>query len=219
MSYVLLGELSATTSRMFCERLATVTPLRRTSSGRRGVASCTRLLTLKVALSMSVPTSKVAVMEMVGGEISGYWAIGKIDADTNPASTMMMASTLAKMGRSMKNLDMGSFLPLVAGWAGAWASSYCLAGAAPGLAAPPWAPLAPPGAAPPAPAPGPPGPSPGACGATGAPGRSFMRLSMMSLSPGASPLVITQSLPDQPAVSTGLGTTLLSGETVKTTLP
>src|SRR3569623_3526247 len=114
-------------------------------------------------------------MVTVGGEISGYWAIGRIDADTNPASTMMMASTLAKMGRSMKNLDLGSFLPLVAGWDGARASSYCLDGAAPGLAAPPWAPLAPPGAAPPAPAPGPFGLSTGACGATGAPGRSYRR--------------------------------------------
>src|SRR3569833_3175970 len=37
MSYVLFGELSATTSKMFVERLATITPLRRTSSGRRGV--------------------------------------------------------------------------------------------------------------------------------------------------------------------------------------
>ena len=50
------------TSRKFCDRLATVTPLRRTSSGSRGVASCTRLLTLKVALSTSVPTSNVAVI-------------------------------------------------------------------------------------------------------------------------------------------------------------
>jgi len=39
-----------------------VTPLRRTSSGSRGSASCTRLLTLKVAWSMSVPTSKVVVI-------------------------------------------------------------------------------------------------------------------------------------------------------------
>ncbi len=59
---MLPGELSATTSRMLVERLATVMPLRRTSSGRRGVASCTRLLTAKVALSTSVPTSKVAVI-------------------------------------------------------------------------------------------------------------------------------------------------------------
>ena len=62
MSYVLLGEFSATASRKLLLRLATTTPLRRTSSGRRGVASCTRLLMLKVALSTSVPTLKVAVM-------------------------------------------------------------------------------------------------------------------------------------------------------------
>ena len=62
MSRLLSGEFSATTSRKLLDRLATCTPLRRTSSGRRGVASCTRLLMLKVALSMSVPTSNVAVM-------------------------------------------------------------------------------------------------------------------------------------------------------------
>ncbi len=64
MSRVLLGEFRAATSRMFCERLATVTPLRRTSSGSLGLASWTRLLTSKVALSASVPTSKVAVIEI-----------------------------------------------------------------------------------------------------------------------------------------------------------
>ncbi len=47
---------------MSFERFCTITPLRRTSSGRRGRAACTRLLTLKVARSTSVPTSKVAVM-------------------------------------------------------------------------------------------------------------------------------------------------------------
>lgn len=56
------GEVTAITSRKLDERLATCTPLRRTSSGSRGVASWTRLLMLKVALSTSVPTSKVAVM-------------------------------------------------------------------------------------------------------------------------------------------------------------
>jgi hypothetical protein len=65
VSFEPFGEFSAMTTRKFCERLATMTPLRRTSSGSRGVASCTRLLTLKVALSVSVPTSKVAVMVTV----------------------------------------------------------------------------------------------------------------------------------------------------------
>ena len=62
MSCVLLGEFSATAIKKLLLRLATTTPLRRTSSGSRGVANCTRLLTLKTALSTSVPTSKVAVM-------------------------------------------------------------------------------------------------------------------------------------------------------------
>ena len=62
MSCVLLGEFRPTAIRKLLLRLATTTPLRRTSSGSRGVASCTRLLTLNTALSTSVPTSKVAVI-------------------------------------------------------------------------------------------------------------------------------------------------------------
>ena len=58
----LFGEISETTSKMSVERFCTITPLRRTSSGRRGTASCTRLLTLNTALSTLVPGSKVAVM-------------------------------------------------------------------------------------------------------------------------------------------------------------
>ncbi len=44
------------------ERFCTITPLRRTSSGRRGSAICTRLLTLNTAWSTLVPGSKVIVM-------------------------------------------------------------------------------------------------------------------------------------------------------------
>ena len=51
--------------RMSVERFCTTTPVRRTSSGSRGSAICTRLLTWMVALLMSVPTSKVAVMVSV----------------------------------------------------------------------------------------------------------------------------------------------------------
>ena len=43
------------------ERFCTITPLRRTSSGRRGSARCTRLLTSKIAASTLVPGSKVTV--------------------------------------------------------------------------------------------------------------------------------------------------------------
>ena len=47
---------------MSLDFFCTVMPLRRTSSGSRGSAIFTRLLTLTVAVSTLVPTSKVAVM-------------------------------------------------------------------------------------------------------------------------------------------------------------
>ena len=47
---------------MSLERFCITRPVRRTSSGKRGRAIFTRLLTLKVAWSTSVPTSKVAVI-------------------------------------------------------------------------------------------------------------------------------------------------------------
>jgi len=50
---------------MSVERFCTTTPVRRTSSGRRGSAICTRLLTWIVALLTSVPTSNVPVMVSV----------------------------------------------------------------------------------------------------------------------------------------------------------
>jgi hypothetical protein len=46
------------TCRIEVERLVTVTPWRRTSSGKRAVARCTRLLTLMVAWSALVPVWK-----------------------------------------------------------------------------------------------------------------------------------------------------------------
>jgi len=45
------------------ERLRTVRPLRRTSSGSRRSAALTRFCTSTCALSMSVPTSKVTVTD------------------------------------------------------------------------------------------------------------------------------------------------------------
>ncbi|MNT95820.1 hypothetical protein D3C72_2377740 [compost metagenome] len=56
------SDSSATTCRMSLERFWTITPLRRTSSGSRGSAALTRLLTLTEAMSTLLPTSKVAVM-------------------------------------------------------------------------------------------------------------------------------------------------------------
>ena len=63
MSRWLPGEISVTASRMSKERFCTMTPLRRTSSGRRGSAICTRLFTLNTDWSTLVPGSKVAVIE------------------------------------------------------------------------------------------------------------------------------------------------------------
>src|ERR1044072_5095792 len=53
------------------ERFCTMTPFRRTSSGRRGSAICTRLLTLNTDWSTLVPGSKVAVICSVPGEEEG----------------------------------------------------------------------------------------------------------------------------------------------------
>jgi hypothetical protein len=50
------------TIRISLERFCTLTPYWRTTSGRRGSAIFTRLFTFTVAISISVPTSKVAVM-------------------------------------------------------------------------------------------------------------------------------------------------------------
>src|SRR5258705_4536568 len=56
------GEIIDTTSRVSNERFCTITPFLRTSSGRRGSAICTRLLTLNTDWSTLVPGSKVAVI-------------------------------------------------------------------------------------------------------------------------------------------------------------
>ena len=41
----------------------------------------------------------------VGGVILGYCSIGRLYIATTPRITVMIAMTLAKTGRSMKNLD------------------------------------------------------------------------------------------------------------------
>ena len=58
---------------MSSERFCTTTPVRLTSSGSRGSAICTRLLTWMVALLTSVPTSKVQVMVSVPFEEDVDW--------------------------------------------------------------------------------------------------------------------------------------------------
>jgi hypothetical protein len=58
----LSGEIRVTIWMKLAFALVTVMPLRRTSSGSRGSARRTRLLTLVAAWSMSVPISKVTVV-------------------------------------------------------------------------------------------------------------------------------------------------------------
>ena len=48
---------------------------------------------------------------MVGGTIFGYWAIGRLNRLTSPRMMVMIAMTLAKMGRSMKNREIMALLP------------------------------------------------------------------------------------------------------------
>jgi hypothetical protein len=48
----------------------------------------------------------VAEMAIAGGAMVGYWAMGSVRTAITPASIVMMASTHAKMGRSMKKRAM-----------------------------------------------------------------------------------------------------------------
>jgi hypothetical protein len=42
---------------------------------------------------------------MVGGVISGYWAMGRLNIARKPARVMIIDSTEAKIGLSMKNFE------------------------------------------------------------------------------------------------------------------
>ena len=53
-----------------------------------------------------------AFTAMEGGVSSGYWAIGKLSIETMPASKINKDITVAKMGRSIKNLE-NIFTPLL----------------------------------------------------------------------------------------------------------
>src|SRR5258706_626096 len=85
---------------MSFERFCTRTPLRRTSSGSRGSAICTRLLTWKVALSMSVPTSKVTTVLSVPSEAVLDWkytipSVPESCSSIGAATVLAMVSALA----------------------------------------------------------------------------------------------------------------------------
>ena len=55
-----------------------------------------------------------AVTETVGGTTSGYCDTGKANRDAMPITTISMAMTFARTGRSMKNLEIIA-LPLSRG--------------------------------------------------------------------------------------------------------
>ena len=135
---------------MLVDCFCTTTPCCVTSDGKELRAIFTLFCTSTVAISISVPTSKVtvslyvpdeddveliyiipstpftccsigiptvwaivsalapgyiAVTCTVGGVIEGYWSIGSTKSDTPPATRSNNDSTVAKMGRSMKNLE------------------------------------------------------------------------------------------------------------------
>src|SRR5579863_2359132 len=68
-------------------------------------------------------------MEMAGGAMLGYCAMGSVVMASAPASMITMASTQAKMGRLMKKLTMAA-AHSVAVWAAAaaWRGLFCSAG-------------------------------------------------------------------------------------------
>ena len=132
------------------ELFTAVTPIWRTSSGRRGKARWMRFCTCDSACSTLVPTLNVTVRvsepsdvfcddmysmfstplicssngaatvsaitfgfapgycartTTEGGTTSGYSEIGSLKIDSRPATNMMIDSTAAKIGRSMKNRE------------------------------------------------------------------------------------------------------------------
>src|SRR4029077_9481123 len=57
------------------------------------------------ATTWALAPGYVADTSTVGGVISGYWAIGRANTASSPASVTMIDSTEAKMGRFMKKLE------------------------------------------------------------------------------------------------------------------
>src|SRR5882762_2615278 len=69
------------------------------------LTSCSMGVATFSATSRALAPGKFAVMEIVGGATSGYWATGSLTAATTPTMTMTIDRTAAKMGRSMKKRD------------------------------------------------------------------------------------------------------------------
>ena len=57
------------------------------------------------AIVSALAPGYIAVTCTVGGVIEGYWSIGNTKSDTPPATRSNSDSTVAKIGRSMKNLE------------------------------------------------------------------------------------------------------------------
>src|SRR5215475_1294256 len=57
------------------------------------------------AMVLALAPGYAVVIVTVGGEISGYWEIGRLNDAITPASVIRIAITVAKIGRSMKNRE------------------------------------------------------------------------------------------------------------------
>src|SRR6185503_9227793 len=75
--------------------------------------SCSSMGAATVFASVSaLAPGYVALIVTVGGAISGYCATGRIRELMIPASAMMIAMTVAKIGRSMKKREKLPIVPL-----------------------------------------------------------------------------------------------------------
>src|SRR4051812_46314374 len=68
--------------------------------------SCSIVAATVSATTLALAPGKVQVTLTVGGAMSGYWAMGRVVTATPRARTMTIEITAAKIGRSMKNLEM-----------------------------------------------------------------------------------------------------------------
>src|SRR6187455_1794156 len=110
-------------------------------------------------------------MVTVGGEISGYCAIGSTLAAIKPASTNRIEMTAAKIGRSMKNFDIGEpYFDETVGFAPSELTAGVDFPSAPAAA----------------------GAAVTAVGVTVAPGRTLSRLSTITRSPAFNPDITVQ---------------------------
>ena len=117
------------TIRMSLERFCIIRPVRRTSSGKRGKAIFTRLLTLKVAWSTSVPTSKVAVIVSVPLESALELKYNRfstpLSCSSIGAATVLVSVSALAPGKVAVISTVGGAI------CGYWAMGNCIAAASP----------------------------------------------------------------------------------------